>query len=486
MIFKKYLATLGICCCLSACVSDTTTLAEGGIGGTGISVGPITGFGSIWQNGVRYDVSEAQFFRDGTPVSGQHLYRIGEIVTIDGSIQSDGVSGKAKRVAFNTKLQGPISAVTSDSLSVLGQTVRLTGLSVRHGFALNSELTPMTMVSISGERNANGIWQANSVTRQAPSFIPGESRLLFEGTISHLDNAAQTFQISGITIAYQSASLNNFGTTKLANNHYVQVRSEQNIVNNHVQASQISLTTEALHLTKGTKLELEGLVTAVVSNKQFALNQQLVQITDATEFEHGSAADIELNTTLEVEGSINELGVLSAKEISIRQASIQNERELEGFISHIDLPNQRITLLGNTLQLDRRTVLRESVNEEEHSMTLAQLRLGDYVEVKASQLANGSLLALQIEREPEELGETELQVKGIATQINATAGSFQVLGVSISTDQKTEFEAQEDSTLTRETFFAQVIAGNRMVEVEGRAQGSGILAEHIKLVDADD
>lgn len=483
---KKYFALLGIFLALSGCVSDSSTLAEGGIGGTGISVGPITGFGSIWQNGVRYDVSQASFFRDGTPVSGQNLYRMGEVVTINGTVQSDGVTGKASRVEFNTKLQGPISAVTKDSLTVLGQTVRLTGLTVKHGFALTSELTQGTMVAVSGERNANGIWQANSVTRQQAQFTAGSSRLIFEGVIANLNQAAKTFQIAGVTVNYQSAALQDFGSAMPTNQQYVQVRSEQNWVNNQVTAHQLRLKPALSSFQQGTKVELEGVVTYIISTKQFSLNQQAVQITDATELEHGSSNDIKPNAALEVEGSINALGILVAKQISIRQSALNHARELEGFISSIDTQQQSITLLGNTIQLDTRTVIRETVNDEERSISFAQLHLNDYVEIKASELDDGSLLALQLEREQEKAGEAELQVKGIATQINANDGTFEVLGVAISTDSHTEFEDSHEESISHQAFFSQLIAGTTTVEIEGKALGSGILAEQAKLVDTND
>ncbi|MCB1638813.1 MAG: hypothetical protein KDI15_08200, partial [Thiothrix sp.] len=62
---------------LAACGDGGGNLAEGGITGSGISVGPITGFGSIWVGGVHFDVSNAEFVRNGQVTDeAQSAFRI--------------------------------------------------------------------------------------------------------------------------------------------------------------------------------------------------------------------------------------------------------------------------------------------------------------------------------------------------------------------------------------------------------------------------
>ena len=77
-----------------------------GIQGTGApvasgvtSVGPISGFGSIIQDGVEYQTGGAQIQIDDQPATEGQL-QIGQIVTIRGTVNPDGTTGVATSVSF--------------------------------------------------------------------------------------------------------------------------------------------------------------------------------------------------------------------------------------------------------------------------------------------------------------------------------------------------------------------------------------------------
>ena len=53
---RNLLAGLIIGMALASCGGGGGQVAEGGIGGTGISTGTVTGFGSVYVNGVKYDI----------------------------------------------------------------------------------------------------------------------------------------------------------------------------------------------------------------------------------------------------------------------------------------------------------------------------------------------------------------------------------------------------------------------------------------------
>lgn len=467
---------------LGACVE--TQLAEGGIGGTGISVGPITGFGSIIQNGVRYDVSQASFIRDGVSVPDQSPYRIGEIVKIQGIVNPDGLTGKATQVDYGSLLQGQITGLGADgkSLYVLNQQVRTDSLTILHGIQVFGDLVVGNVVQISGARDAQAVIRANSLTLQQDSFMSGRSMQLLEGRITQVDAATQTFIVNGLRVDYSRV----VGGALPAVNQYVRVTSQESLQNGLLIASNYRLAQEFIEFTAGEEAELEGLVTAFISSSRFAINGQLVITTADTEFENSVAADIKLNAVVEVEGRINNQGELVAEEIAIRQASSGQTRELEGKVTAIDTITQTLQLLGNTLLVDASTILLQQAGDQETSIRFADLQVNDHLEIKARQLNDGRLLALRIERDLEDLSSPDIELKGIATAINPPQGSLNILGLSITSDASTEFELNSEE-VSQAAFFARLVEGKSVVKAEGTQLINQVLkADSLELDIEDD
>jgi hypothetical protein len=96
---------------LSGCGGGGSTVA--GIGGTGkIASGTITAFGSIWVNGIKYDIDSALLEvndDDGAGLSQDDL-RIGMVVTVTAVVE--GSSGVASLVVYDNEIEGPVSGLT--------------------------------------------------------------------------------------------------------------------------------------------------------------------------------------------------------------------------------------------------------------------------------------------------------------------------------------------------------------------------------------
>jgi hypothetical protein len=75
------------------------TVADGGIGGTGISSGSITGMGSIFVNGRRFEIESAEITINGTPAMSSRL-EVGYVV----DVRADFDDGIAENVAFRPNL----------------------------------------------------------------------------------------------------------------------------------------------------------------------------------------------------------------------------------------------------------------------------------------------------------------------------------------------------------------------------------------------
>ena len=95
---------------LGSCAGGGGTLvAGGGIGGTGVTSGPVTGFGSIEANGAVYDTSNASFTVDGQAGATQNDLKVGQVVTMKFTIS--GISRNATSVLYEDTVEGtPLTA----------------------------------------------------------------------------------------------------------------------------------------------------------------------------------------------------------------------------------------------------------------------------------------------------------------------------------------------------------------------------------------
>lgn len=390
---------------LSSC-GDVLTLAEGGLTGTGITAGRITGFGSIYVNGIHYDVDQALFYRNGSQVTDQTSFAAGEFITVTGSVNTDAVSGIATQVKFEGLVKGTVAAIAADgqSLTVLGQTIELDLLTVLHGFDQLADLQVGNLVEISGDRLPNRVIKASSLSLVADTYQSSEG-LQVMGAITHLNPEAKTFQMSGLTINYSSANLVAWNGQALANGQTVQVKASQLPTAAVLTAEQLSLQTTQGQYPDKSRLELEGIVSAISSATEFTLAGQKVVTTTATQFIGLNTPVVGLN--LEVEGIIDAAGILQAKKVMLRDISASNGQEIAGQITAIDKNLNTINLAGYTLYLDKSSMLLKNTQTAtrlarrggRHDVTkFEDLVVGDYIEVTAIQFTDETWHVLRLDR----------------------------------------------------------------------------------------
>ena len=140
-----------------------------GIGGSGyVSSGSVTGFGSVFVNGVEFETDSATFDVDGDSGTQDDL-AIGMIVRVDGTINEDGVSGIATNISFDDELQGPVSAVgpigpdgVRRTITVLGITVVLDSSGTTFDISDDSNIPANTVFNFDSKTNLNTIIETNS------------------------------------------------------------------------------------------------------------------------------------------------------------------------------------------------------------------------------------------------------------------------------------------------------------------------------------
>ncbi len=444
------------------------TVAEGGIGGTGISNGPITAFGSIFVNSVEYYTQNATVFVEGSNVGTGDAavlsnLAVGKVVTVESSIPS-GSQGVATRVYFNDNVEGPLQNITvidasTSELTVLGQTVIATAGTQFINTTLGT-LTINNQLEISGLVTATGAIQATFIEKKLDTFVSGGAVEL-EGVVSNLNTSAQTFTIAAVTVNYAGGTDLSGLSSALANGSSVEVKG---IFTAGVLLASSIETEDGLYISGDTQwLEIEGLVSSKLSNTDFVLNNlQTVRTTSSTQYEGGTAADVITGVRLEVEGSLSS-GLLIASEIKFRdEVAIEAKVGTAGASS--------LTLVG----IPGLTVTANSLTEVGGAAnSLPAITSGRFVKVLGNWSSSANtVIATKIEVENPS-STIEVKVRGALT--SASNPFITLLGTTIDTTG-VSYRSTTGTSLSAAQFFAQAVAGTPLY-IEGTQNNtSNILA----------
>jgi len=320
---------------LSSCGGGLSVAGNDGITGTGITTGTITGFGSIYVNGIKFDVDTAEFSRDGVILEGQTVkedqdeFEIGEYVVIKDTIYESGLR-KANEVIFEDLLDGAVTEISAEispgisTIRILGQLVEvdhdandvlnntklIDDVNNKPTFEL-TELFIGNIVEVSGVKDSEGTIKATSLKFKEESGSENE----LKGIISDIDLDAKTFMIGNILIDYNEATLDDGFNGDPEDGQFVEINSSMEYNGVRLFADEVELEDEYLVVNTDTELEMEGIVTRYVSNTDFEVNGIAVTTTSETEYHNGSPTDIAENTHLEVKGKVDSSEILVAEEI---------------------------------------------------------------------------------------------------------------------------------------------------------------------------
>ncbi|WP_128001379.1 DUF5666 domain-containing protein [Piscinibacter defluvii] len=186
---------------MAACGGGGSSSSDGTTATTFAS-GPISGFGSIIVDGVRFDDSGAEIENEDGERGGSDDLQLGTMVEIEGGAIDDSTGrAKALRIRFGSEIVGPVASVASDSTSlvVLGQTVEL-----RPETVVDDSLPadPQAWAGLVVEVHA--LMDASTGHYVATRIEDKDNALLFKlrGVVAELDTTAQTFKIGDALISY--------------------------------------------------------------------------------------------------------------------------------------------------------------------------------------------------------------------------------------------------------------------------------------------
>lgn len=320
--FRNTIMTVWVLLAVASCGSDGGgSVAGGGTGGTGISSGTVTGFGSVFVNGVEFSTTTSSVTVNGTagPDESTDPHRglkVGMVVKVDGEFDDNGTTGTATRITYKSNFEGPVGSISAGATTrqavVLGQTVILDVNQTHFENATFDTLAVGNVIEVSGLLDNTGRIRATFVKKKADSYNPG-TEIEVEGTIQNLNSGAMTFQINALTVDYSLAT--ELPSGGLANDQFVEVNGTSSDNGVTLTATEVEIEDDTLGVMDTGKVEMEGFVTDKTSPSQFKVGTQEVRTTASTVFEDGTANNIVPGRKVEVEGSLAG-GVLTATKVS--------------------------------------------------------------------------------------------------------------------------------------------------------------------------
>ena len=431
----------------------------GGIGRTGVAQGPISTFGSVVVNGVRYDTSSAAFTVNGLSGSQDDL-RVGQVITVSGTIDDNGVDGNADEVNFDDNVKGPIQSIDlgTSQIVVLGQTVLVnpeTSFDDSINPASIDGLSVDDIVEVSGLVDASG-----RITATRIEFKPVGTEFEVLGIVSAHSAANLQFNINDLVVDYSGATLDNFSGGQISDGDFVEAKGLTLNGNGQLVATRVELKNGLPGVADGVHIEIQGFITRFASATDFDVTGLPVTTTANTVYEGGDAADLGLNIKVEVEGDVDANGLLVATKVDIRRAKAVRAT---ANVDSVNAGANSLVLLGITVSVDALTRLEDKSSADMRPLTLADINAGDYIEVRGGEFpaGSGAILATILERDDLD-PDTILQ--GFVETISDP--SFTILGVTIQTDGGTIFRDVDNSVMSATDFFNQ-LAPNSLIKAKG-------------------
>jgi len=459
-----------------ACGSSSTKIASGGVGGSGVSKGPVSDFGSIFVAGTEWDTTTANIVINGVPNNSEDAIGLGMVVIVEGTLDAGGMSGIADRVSFDDELEGPIATISdvgndgvAKTLDVLGVEVLVEdGVTVFDGFDFDTMMVD-DVVEVSGLVDAGGVIRATRIELKGV-LVPGVTQVELKGIVAGL--AGTSFQIGSITVNFDptgvTTDLTDLENPPLEDGEFIEV---EGTIETTGEITALLIETEDDDLPDVDEAEIEGVITRFDPTLPNPLSDldvagQRVDASGAT-LVPADPALYRLDVLVEVEGPIVG-GVLIAQKLELRGFDVRIEAEIAD-AGDIDAAAGTVVLLGVPVQTDQSTQFEDQLRDLDGTALFSSpegLRAGDFLVVRGVEDPPGTLHATRFKRKAQS---DDVKLRGFLEAEDEGAATLTVLGQVIDVSVAT-FEGADDLEITLAEFFMQVMPGD-LVEIQDRQDG---------------
>ena len=413
--------------------------------------GRIDGFGSIHVNNRRLitDDNTLVVIGDDNPkiwddsMMTDGTLRVGQIALI----QED--NGHANRVTVDENVKGPVDG--TNPLVAMGQTVIQSAGTVVDN-SCPSDLINAEVVEVSGLVGTDGVIEANIIECKARADV---NRYSVIGAVSNING--NTFKINDLTVDFTTADTSDLAGGQPQEGQLVEVKDDNKA---YTGASGDTLFATKVEPQESfgsmaglnAHLEIESFVTDISGlPTSFKMGDLTINISASTTFLFGDVSLIANGVKLEAEGHINANGGLDADKIKFEE----NDSRVDAIVSAVDSSANTITLLDGkvTVAIDDST-----------EMEVPNPGVDDSLEVRGFLGSNGKFVASEVKNGSDKPERPE--IRSTASNLNATNGTMVILGITVNTSSSTEFKGDDDVLMSKDAFFAAVVANVTTVQAK--------------------
>ncbi|MBY0248686.1 MAG: hypothetical protein K2Q17_13565 [Nitrospiraceae bacterium] len=482
------LGAVGLAGLLSACSdgSPSASASAGGASGSGSASasGTVTGFGSLFVNGKKFETNDVEVRHDGiterctitTNVNSRCELKEGMTVKVSGSF--NGSTNRAASIVQEDMLEGPITSVdvTNSQFAVLGQTVLVDDTTkFDSGVSLNN-LLPGQLVEVSGFVKSDGVIAASFIERKPGTGCSAICEV--KGTVRNHNAGLATFQIGGVTVIYDNNTIISDMPVPNSSNWngiFVEVKGTGFIAaTTTLTATKVEPENDGVGNGQVDKFEVEGFVTQVGTPNgnviSFTIGTTPVQTTANTEFRGGTIDEIVLGAKMSAEGRFDGT-TLIAQHVKFKESV-----RLEGDIETIGTNSLTLKgLPGITVTVNGQTEFKATGGATLNN--LSDLAINNHIRVRGRVSGTNSVIATRIQlRSPD----NDVDLQGPVQAVSDP--TLTILGVTVDTTGVTQFEGVDDGSMNRASFFAAVQVGT-LVKVKGTLNGTVVTWEEVELED---
>jgi hypothetical protein len=370
--------------------------SDGDADSTVVSRGLITGFGSVYVNGIRFHTGNTRFSVDDDNGVESDL-KVGMIVTVKGSKSDDGINGQASHISYDNELKGPVTSIVYDNadpalasmaiLDILGQAVTVNrDTTIDDDGGLTFETIKVNdVLEVSGYANASGLL-ATHIELQADA-----SEIEIKGHIDIGSLTLNSFTINGFAVSYDGTTLlDDIGS--LTEELFVEVEGELNLAGDTLIARKIEGESEGLD-DDMDDAEVQGMIEDYDPNEDtFTILGQQIDATGAELYP--STLVLGNDLIVEAEGHIVN-GILYADEVKQKGKKIKINASL--WAVNTDSISFNFGTTDIVVRVDdRQTEIEDDITDTD--ISLMDLMKDDFVEMEAFDDGSGMINAVEIER----------------------------------------------------------------------------------------